>query len=390
MKQRVRRHGMVFIAALVPLTLVASGLVASSAGAAVGSPSAPRAVHATGTATSVSVKWARPASIGATPIREYVVTSKPSAKSCVTKTTTCVVTGLRLGSSYTFSVIAKNGNGASIKSTSNRIKVAKASTYFNSQLAVFGSTSSSAETALNNAHTAAAEQSALRKLTDSFDSFIAALKLERWPSSTTADMASFLTDTRQLATDTVTSLQASTVSAAEDYDVLQSVTGKVLLVEANIFTDLGFPSPISPPYTVAPTPAAINTAQTIHDLYGDSVSVTATQLVDPAIAAAGSGLPDAGYRFVAVQLSLNNQSTSVTIQGDANYSTTVTGSDGQTYSADYGTVSECANFEYGEFQLPPGNSAAGCVLFELPTSVTVKTIQFTLAPSYLDVAQWNS
>ena len=113
-------------------------------------------------------------------------------------------------------------------------------------------------------------------------------------------------------------------------------------------------------------------------------------MIDPATAAPSSEPPNSGYRFVAVELTLSNQSSSVIIDGDANYSTVVTGSDGQNYSADYGTVTECANFESGDFRLPPSNSASGCVVFALPTSVTVRSIQFTLAPNYLDTAEWNS
>ena len=93
---------------------------------------------------------------------------------------------------------------------------------------------------------------------------------------------------------------------------------------------------------------------------------------------------------MAIELTLSNPSTNGTIEGDANYSMTVTGSDGQTYSADYGTVSACTNFESGDFQLPLSDSSTGCVVFELPTSVTVQSIQFTLAPSYLDTAEWSS
>jgi hypothetical protein len=300
------------------------------------------------------------------------------------------VKGLKTGSSYTFSVVAKNSNGASVPSTSNRVAVAKANSYFRSQLAIFGVTSSLAETALGNARTTAQAQRALKELTGSFDLFISSLNREQWPSGTAANMASFVSDTRQLAADTVTSLEASSASAAEDLDVLQSETTKVSLVEANVFTDLGFPSPINPPITSTPVAAALNTAQTIHDLYGDPVSVTATQLFDPAAAASGSGLPDSGYRFVAVEVTLSNPSTNGTILGDANYSMTVTGSDGQTYSADYGTVSECTNFQSGDFELPLSDSSTGCVVFELPTSVTVQSIQFTLAQNYLDTAEWTS
>jgi hypothetical protein len=300
------------------------------------------------------------------------------------------VKGLKAGSSYTFSVVAKNSNGASTKSTSNRVTVAKASVYFRSQLVTFGDTSSAAETALSSSHTTAQAEKALKELTESFASFIASLKLEKWPSNTIGNMATFIGDTRSLETDTVKSLEASTASAAADYDVLQTVTTEVLLIESSLFTDLGFPSPINPPSTTTPTAAALNTTQTIHDFFGDPLSVTATQLVDPATAASGSGLPDSGYRFVAVELTLSNPSTNEAIEGDANYSMTITGSDGQTYSADYGTVSECTNFEYGDFSVPLSDSSTGCVVFELPTSVTVQSIQFSLAPGYLDTAKWSS
>ena len=66
---------------------------------------------------------------------------------------------------------------------------------------------------------------------------------------------------------------------------------------------------------------------------------------------------------------------------------TVTGSDAQTYSADYGTVSDCVNFELGVFQLPLSDSATGCVVFELPTSVTVQSIQFTLVANDVVVVE---
>jgi hypothetical protein len=319
-----------------------------------------------------------------------VVKSKPSAKSCVTKKTTCVVKGLRPGSSYTFSVIARNGRGASVPSSSNRIRVATASTYFGDQLAVLNDTSSLAEAAITNAQTSSQEQAGIDELTGSFDLFIDSLKLEEWPSGTATDMDSFISDTSQLATDTVASLEATSANVAEDLEVLQGATTKDLLGEGNVLTDLGFRSPINPPITMTPTAAALNTAQTIHDLYGDALSVTATQLVDPATAASGSGLPDSRYRFVAVELTLSNEGTTATIEGNANYSTSIIGSDGQTYSADYGAVSGCTNFESGDFPLPPGDSAMGCVVFELPTSVSVQSIEFTLAPNYLDTAEWAS
>ena len=70
--------------------------------------------------------------------------------------------------------------------------------------------------------------------------------------------------------------------------------------------------------------------------------------------------------------------------------TAVVGSDGQTYSADFGTVSQCTNFTFGEFQLPTGDTATGCVVFQLPTAVTVASVQFSLDAGYLDTVVWTA
>jgi hypothetical protein len=94
---------------------------------------------------------------------------------------------------------------------------------------------------------------------------------------------------------------------------------------------------------------------------------------------------------VAVQVSLVNNSTEE-VSDDASFATTVTGSDGQNYTADFGTVSQCTNFENGSgfFDLASGDSTSGCVIFELPTAVTVQSISFSLAQGYLDTAEWSN
>jgi hypothetical protein len=122
----------------------------------------------------------------------------------------------------------------------------------------------------------------------------------------------------------------------------------------------------------------------VHDFYGDTLSATVSQIVDPATAGANSGLPDAGYRFVAVEVNLSNTDPSNgEVVSNAN-------SDGQTYSADFGTVSQCTNFTFGEFQLPTGDTATGCVVFQLPTAVTVASVQFSLDAGYLDTVVWTA
>lgn len=209
MKPRRMRLGIVYVMALA---LSSVGLVALPAGALAGAPSAPRAVRASGTATSITVSWARPTSTGATAIREYVVTSHPLSKSCTTRTTTCLVKGLAPGRPYTFSVVAKNGQGASAPGTSNRVSVAKASTYFLAALTAFEDSSEAAETAFGNATTVAEAQKELGTISKTFGTLVSAFSLEQWPASAQSDVASVISDTKTLAVDTVNDLESSSAN----------------------------------------------------------------------------------------------------------------------------------------------------------------------------------
>jgi hypothetical protein len=91
-------------------------------------PSAPRAVHASAGSASAKVSWIKPASTGGSPITKYVVTSAPSGKTCSTSGLTCKVTGLKNGTSYRFSVVAYNKNGAGARSLASAKVTPKANT----------------------------------------------------------------------------------------------------------------------------------------------------------------------------------------------------------------------------------------------------------------------
>jgi hypothetical protein len=221
-----------------------------------------------------------------------------------------------------------------------------------------------------------------------YTTFTNALSKDKWPSVAQADMSAFITVISALGTDDVAFFNAATNSgAALSLVSLQSDSNKELVVDSKVRADLSLPQLITGPVTSTATPVSIGTAQTVHDFFGDTMSVTVTQVVDPATAGTGSGLPDPGYRFVAVGASLTNASGLV--DGDANLAMTVTGSDGVTYSADFGTASQCTNFNLGEFQVPSGDTATGCVLFQIPAAVTVKSVQFTLGAGYLDTVAWT-
>lgn len=74
-----------------------------------GEPTAARAIAANGLAL---VSWTAPADDGGLALT-YTVVSNPDGKTCTATATSCVVTGLTNGTSYTFRVTAKNGVGMS-------------------------------------------------------------------------------------------------------------------------------------------------------------------------------------------------------------------------------------------------------------------------------------
>src|SRR5664280_859145 len=91
-------------------------------------PSAPRSVHASASSAAASVSWAKPASTGGSPITKYIVTSLPSAKKCTTTKLTCKVSGLKNGTSYSFTVVAYNRHGAGARSAASKKVTPKVST----------------------------------------------------------------------------------------------------------------------------------------------------------------------------------------------------------------------------------------------------------------------
>jgi hypothetical protein len=99
------------------------------------------------------------------------------------------------------------------------------------------------------------------------------------------------------------------------------------------------------------------------------------QVIDPAQPGQYTLSPAAGDRYVATVFAITNTSGSA-LTGNANIEASVIGSDNQTYNAYPVPVSGCTNFNYGQVQLAAGESTTGCVVFPVPTGVSVVKVKY--------------
>jgi hypothetical protein len=277
-------------------------------------------------------------------------------------------------------------------SPSNRVRVDKVGTYFVDTVTSAGARVSRYVSAYSNTTKKTKENADLAKVSDAYALFSKSLIREEWPSAAKSDLSAFITTVHTLGIDTVNSLRAASIlSESETYYALTSETNKEVLNEAKVRSALALPQVIIPPIAQAPSAVALGTSETVHDFVGDAVSVTVSQIVDPATPVSDTDVPTSGDRFVAVELSISNTG-SRQIQNNANNATIVTGSDGETYTANFSSVSECTNFveQIGYVDLNPGDNITGCVVFQLPTSVNVQSVSFSFAPGYLDTAEWSN
>ncbi len=100
-----------------PLGVNASGTFTYADPSPPVTPSAPGSVTATAGDASATITWTAPTSLGSFPVTNYQVTSSPGGQTCLTSTLTCTVTGLKNGTTYTFTVKALSGAGWGESST---------------------------------------------------------------------------------------------------------------------------------------------------------------------------------------------------------------------------------------------------------------------------------
>lgn len=92
-------------------------------------PGAPLNVTASPGASAAYVNWSAPSSNGGATITSYTATSSPGGYTCTTSGLSCQVTGLTIGTSYTFTVTATNSVGTGPASTPSNAVVPTAYLY---------------------------------------------------------------------------------------------------------------------------------------------------------------------------------------------------------------------------------------------------------------------
>jgi hypothetical protein len=126
--------------------------------------------------------------------------------------------------------------------------------------------------------------------------------------------------------------------------------------------------------TARPTPSPTNTLSgpvgTVYKVTDDSgnvMTVKLTQVIDPAQGADQYTTPNNGFRFVAAVFTLYG--VSGTFSDDANSDATLVGSNSQTYTFDGSSLAGVTNFNYGDYNLTPGQTSVGAVAFQVPDAV---------------------
>lgn len=127
--------------------------------------------------------------------------------------------------------------------------------------------------------------------------------------------------------------------------------------------------------TTQPT-ASARASISFFDQYGDPYRVAEIKLIDPAQGADQFMAPKAGFRFAAVVFRVTDTGRNQ-ITDDANVDASVVGSNDHAYSADFDSVAQCTNFHEGEYSLTAGESAVGCVVFQLPIRVSVAMVDWS-------------
>lgn len=148
-------------------------------------------------------------------------------------------------------------------------------------------------------------------------------------------------------------------------------------------------SPAPSPSDSLTGPVGTEFTVTSQDNSGNDVKygVTADKITDPASGADQYTTPDSGKRFIGVEFTVTG--ISGYSSDDANSDAIILGDNGQTYSADFSSISAGTNFNSGNFGVRSGQTQVGWVTFQVPRGVKVASVQWQPGLGDQQPATWT-
>lgn len=139
------------------------------------------------------------------------------------------------------------------------------------------------------------------------------------------------------------------------------------------------PGQAAPAATTAPASGPVGMTFDVTDTSGTDISVTLVRQVDPAQGTDEFNTPSAGFRLVGEVFTIK---ANASYSDDANNDAAVTGSDGQTYTPDFTSITGYTNFDSGDVKLATGESATGAVVFQVPAGVQVAKVTYDVSSGF--------
>jgi Domain of unknown function (DUF4352) len=121
---------------------------------------------------------------------------------------------------------------------------------------------------------------------------------------------------------------------------------------------------------------------------GEAIAVTVNQVMDP-LQVSQYEQPDAGQRFIGVQITLKNVGSIPYSDAPSNGAALLSNINEQA-KAQIVTGGPCGNDFQSSANIAPGDTQQGCIPFEMPTGQTANAFQFTLNSGFgHDTGQWS-
>jgi hypothetical protein len=121
---------------------------------------------------------------------------------------------------------------------------------------------------------------------------------------------------------------------------------------------------------------------------GNQAAVTAMNFVDPTTSTDGFSTPAAGNQYIAVQFQIQNTGSVSYFDAPVN-AARVTDVTGRQFDATLVNSVAAGPVLPATVTLAPGQKATGYIVFEVPTSATVTTVQFAMDSGFAQSGQWT-